>query len=238
MTFSVTSLPNDPLVLKQTIQKQHTLLTQKDQQLKTQDATILSLQEQLRLLLYKRYGARSEQIHVDQLKLFNEAEVDVEVVGETDAKATIAVPAHRRAKPGRKLLPKDLPRIDCVHDLKAEEKVCPHDGTPLQCIGDAVSEQLDIIPATVQVIRHIRKKYACPQCEQHVVTAALPKQPIPKSQASPGALAFVTVSKYQDGLPLYRQQTIFDRLGMQLPRRRFLVTETTYGGGHQQSLCS
>lgn len=115
-------------------------------------------------------------------------------------------------------MPKDLPRIDCVHDIRAEEKVCPHDGAQLQCIGEAVSEQLDIIPATVQVIRHIRKKYACPQCEQHVLTAALPKQPIPKSQASPRTLAFVTVSKYQDGLPLYRQQTIFDRLGMALPR--------------------
>ena len=74
------------------------------------------------------------------------------------------------------------------------------------------------MPATIQVIRHIRKKYACPCCEQHLVTADLPKQPMPKSLASPGTLAFVAVSKYADALPLYRQQVIFERLGHALPR--------------------
>ena len=99
---------------------------------------------------------------------------------------TVTVPAHTRKKGGRKPLPATLPRIDVIHDLPEEEKVCAHDGERLVSIGGVVSEQLDIIPAKVQVIRHIRKKYACPCCELGVKTAPLPPQPIPKSIASPG----------------------------------------------------
>jgi transposase len=104
------------------------------------------------------------------------------------------------------------------HDLPDEQKRCPHDGTPLEVIGAERSEQLDIVPAKVQVLAHIRRKYACPCCREHVVTAPLPAQPIPKSQASPGLLAHVAVSKYMDALPLHRQERIFQRMGIDMPR--------------------
>ena len=84
-------------------------------------------------------------------------------------------------------------------------------------IGEVTSEQLDIIPARIRVIRHIRKQYAC-RCGHCIRTAALPPQPIPKSLASPGLLAHITVSKYQDALPLYRQEAILRRIGVDLPR--------------------
>ena len=90
---------------------------------------------------------------------------------------------------------------------------CYHDGRLLTEIDEVISEQLDIIPAKIQVIRHIRKKYAC-DCGQCIKTAPLPAQPIPKSLASPGLLAHITVSKYQDALPLYRQETILQRIGV------------------------
>jgi transposase len=85
-------------------------------------------------------------------------------------------------------------------------------------IGAERSEQLDNVPAKVQVLAHIRRKYACPCCREHVVTAPLPAQPIPKSQASPGLLAHVAVSKYMDALPLHRQERIFQRMGIDMPR--------------------
>jgi len=84
-------------------------------------------------------------------------------------------------------------------------------------MSEVISEQLDIIPAKIQVIRHIRKQYAC-RCGQCIKLAPLPAQPIPKSMASPGLLAHVTVSKYQDALPLYRQEQILQRIGVELPR--------------------
>ena len=91
-------------------------------------------------------------------------------------------------------------------------------GCHLKEIGVTSSEQLDIIPMKLIVLEHQRMKYACPTCESNVVTAVLPPQPIPKSIASPGLLAHTVVSKYADALPLYRQEVILGRLGIELPR--------------------
>ena len=79
-------------------------------------------------------------------------------------------------------------------------------------------EQLEFIPAKLRVLRHVRPKYACKTCRTGIHTAPLPPQPIPKSLASPTLLAHIAVSKYADGLPLYRQETMFRRLGIDLPR--------------------
>jgi transposase len=105
-----------------------------------------------------------------------------------------------------------------IHDLPDAEKFCPHDGTALKQMGSETHDQLDIIPATIQVLHHIRLKYACPCCEQHLITAQKPAQPIEKSIASPGLLAFIATQKYVDALPLYRQVESFKRIGIELDR--------------------
>ncbi len=64
---------------------------------------------------------------------------------------------------------------------------------------------------------HVRPKYACPVCEAGVAIAPPPAQLIPKSMATPSLLAHVVVSKYADALPLYRQEQIFARQGIDLP---------------------
>jgi transposase len=178
------------------------------------ESQVLSLQEQLNLALARRYAARSEKLTADQIPLFDEAEAEFT---EAEPETVLEVSGHQRKKPGRKPLPNSLPRIDVVHELPEAERFCPHDGAALAEIGETVSEQLDIVPAKIQVIRHLRKKYAC-RCGQCIKTAPLPAQPIPKSLASPGLLAHVTVSKYQDALPLYRQEQILQRIGVDIPR--------------------
>lgn len=175
------------------------------------------LREQLNVALARRFGVSSERIPDEQLRLFNEAESAVEAAELTD-ESTVEVPAHTRKKSGRRPLPDSLPRIEVLHELDEAERICPHDGTELKRIGERSSEQLDIVPAKAQVIRHVRAKYACPCCERHVVTAPMAAQPIPKSLASPGLLAHVTTSKYLDALPLYRQERIFQRMGADIPR--------------------
>jgi len=109
-----------------------------------------------------------------------------------------------------------------VHDLSEADKVCPHDGHALKEIGEKTSEQLDIVPMQIQVIRHIRKQYACPCCDKqgksYLKTASKPKQAIEKSQASSGLLAYIAVSKYADSLPLYRQSNILARFGIEMNR--------------------
>lgn len=184
------------------------------------------LREQLNLLLAKRYGPSSEKSAPGQTDLFfNEAEAEVgadEDAGrDSDEDAgddTVTVPEHSRRKAGRRPLPEALPRIEVIHDLSEAEKICPADGHTLAPIGEEITEQLDIVPAKVQVIRRIRKKYACPCCQGTVKIAPLPPQPIPKSLATAGLLAHVVVAKYQDALPLYRQEGMFQRIGVDLPR--------------------
>ena len=212
-------LPNDIEELKSIVANQLALnkkLTSENQQYKHQ---VLTLQEQLNLAIARRYAASSEKISADQLRLFDEAELDVEPDAPADEceEDSITVPEHKRRKSGRKKLPDTLPRVDVIHELTEEERICPHDGAILGEIGEEVSEQLDIIPASIRVLRHIRKKYAC-SCGQCIKTAKLPAQVIPKSLASPGLLAHIAVSKYQDALPLYRQETILRRIGVELSR--------------------
>jgi len=208
-------LPDNVDALKALVAEQAARNTQLDQENARLGAKVLSLQEQLNLALARRYAASSEKLSPDQIRLFDEAEVEAHEEPTEDE--TVTVPEHSRKKRGRKKLPDTLPRVDVVHELSAEEQVCPHDGAALTEVGEVVSEQLDIVPAKIQVIRHIRKQYAC-KCGQCIKTAALPPQPIPKSLASPGLLAHITVSKYQDALPLYRQETILRRIGLELPR--------------------
>ena len=176
------------------------------------------LTERLNLLLAARYGASSERAGNDeQMSLFNEAEAEPEApVSEVEVEVEVAVsapPGTPRRPRGKRALPAELERIDVRHELPEAERRCPHDGTALEIIGEETSEQLDIVPATVRVLRHVQVKYACPCCREHVVTAPKPRSPIPGSQASPGLLAHVAVSKYLDHWPLYRQGTVFERMG-------------------------
>lgn len=178
---------------------------------------ILALEELLANLTKRHFGTSSEKSGPQQPELFNEAEVITEQAEAVEiAETTTTIAEHQRRKKKRISIPAELPRIEIIHDLPEAEKICPHDQTELKRIGCETHEQLDIIPAQVRVLKHIRYKYACPCCEQHLATASKPKQPIEKSIASPGLLAFIATQKYVDGLPLYRQLAIFKRIGVTL----------------------
>ena len=158
-------------------------------QLLAKDAFIDQLKEALILERNRQFAKATESLRSLQSELFDESEVasqGSEPAAEVDDDP-IDVPAHKRKRSGRQKLPEDLPRIDVVHDLSEEDKVCPHDGQPLKEIGAKTSEQLDIIPMQIQVIRHIRKQYACPCCEKqgegYLKTVSKPKQAIEKSPA-------------------------------------------------------
>lgn len=182
------------------------------------DAHIVSLQEQIKLLLQKRYGTSSEKTSQDQLGLFNEAEEVLSEASEPVASASSTVKAHARTHKPRVTIPDDLPREEMIYDISESEKVCPHDGTQLKCMGSDDHEQLEIIPASIKVIRHKRLTYTCPCCERYIVTAKKPKQPIEKGIASPSLLSYIATQKYADALPLYRQSAMFKRIGIELDR--------------------
>ena len=185
----------------------------------TQRQYILELEEYIRNGRRKLFGPSSEKLVDPHPTLFNEPEAEASV--EPEAKAE-EVPAEAPSAPRKRRrgfrIPPELPRVEIIHDLPEAEKVCPHDGAALKHIDSEIHEQLDIIPARVQVLRHVRHTYACPCCKRYVATAAKPKQPIEKAMASPRLLATIATQKYVDGLPLYRQSKGFARLGVELDR--------------------
>jgi len=211
VSIACTELPDDPEALRDYALRQHELIDAQADELRI-------LREHIRLLKHHRFGRKSEQSADEQIRLFNEAELGDDGPDEDEAPAETPVAAHTRKKRGRKPLPGWIPRVEILHDLPEDEKCCAEDGTALERIGEEVSEQLEFIPAKLRVLRHVRPKYACPTCRTGIHTASLPPQPIPKSLASPTLLAHVAVSKYADGLPLYRQEAMFRRLGIDLPR--------------------
>ena len=217
MSIAPIELPNDPEALREFALRQHDQLDEKSSLIDAQADELRTLREYIRLLKHQRFGRKSEQSSDEQIHLFNEAESTAKDAGDEED-ASVLVEAHSRKKRGRRPLPDWIPRIEILHDLPDDEKVCREDGTALERIGEEVSEQLEFIPAQLRVLRHVRPKYACKTCRTGIHTAPLPPQPIPKSLASPTLLAHVAVSKYADGLPLYRQETMFRRLGIDLPR--------------------
>jgi transposase len=176
------------------------------------------LKEQLNKFKRQLFAARSEVSGQQQKDMFfNEAEREGDrttpAAEEDDGTDTVEVPGHQRKKRGRKPLDPALPREVVRHELPEDERVCPHDGSVLKEIGVEASEQLDIVPQQVRVIRHERVKYACPCCDGALRLAARPPQVIPKGLFTESAMAWVISSKYLDALPLYRQAALLGRFG-------------------------
>jgi len=212
MSKTTRTLPDDPEALKRIILETECRY-EKENEL---------LREQIRLLQAQMFGKKSEKGAVDsgavQMALFDMPEPEVEVEEED-----VEVPSHQRKKPGRKKLPEALPRVEVIHDIAEAEKVCGC-GASLDRIGEDISEKLDVVPAVIRVIRHIRPKYACKHCEGLeadglvVKIAAPPKQIIPKSIVTAGLLAYILTAKFCDALPFYRQERQFQRIGAEISR--------------------
>ena len=200
----------------------HEQMSSKDKEITAKDGQIERLREQNALLIQRLFGRKSEQSSdgdSPQLVMFNEAESLAEAAPEAPAdevEEEAVAPTKRRGK--RKPLPAELPRVEVVHELPEHELTCEC-GCRKQAIGEETSEQLEIIPMQVQVIRHIRKTYACKACESAPVTADKPAQLIEKSLASPSVLAMLLATKYADGIPLYRFEKMLSRHGIDIPRQ-------------------
>ncbi len=214
MNIESTTLPDDTALLKQMLvdfQGHH-------------DKETGILLEEISLLRAQLYGRKSEKFKPEDgpqpLPLFDMPEP---TDGVDEPEEETHIPAHDRKKRGRKALPDNLPRVERVHDLDDTEKICGC-GCELSRIGQEVSEQLDVIPARVQVIRHIRPKYACKNCEgveddgPTIKIAPVPSQIIPKSIASPGLLSHVLTAKFVDHTPFYHQEKQLVRLGVKVSR--------------------
>lgn len=163
------------------------------------------------------FGRKSEKTDPDQFDLALEDLETAIAVAQAEDEAD-APPGRRVSKPraaNRGSLPNHLPRIEEV--IEPESLVCACGGC-LHCIGEDVSERLDVIPVQFRVIVTRRPKYACRACTDGVVQAPAPARLIQAGLPTETMVAHVLVAKYADHLPLYRQAQIMSRQGIDLDR--------------------
>ena len=199
------------------------LVVEQQKKLEHQSLFIEQLLEQIKLGQHRRFGVKSEAISPDQLRLLLD---DGKLAKDNQTAPLFDEPAEHdntakqpsKAKRGRRALPSHLPRIEIKHTLDDDDCQCEHCNQQMVPLSEKITEQLDIIPAKVRVLRHHRTTYHCPGCKDRLKTAPLPPQPIPKSNATPGLLAWLIIAKYIDGMPLYRIERKLKRYGMPLTR--------------------
>jgi len=205
---------------------------------KVLEQTVDAIKYENRLLKKKLFGSRSEKqltpdiAFQDDVPLFNEIELVAQTVPLEEPPLSDITEETRVSlsskKPGRQRLPTNLPRVIVEHDLSEQNKHCEH-GHALECIGTQISEELEYTPPRLHVIEHRCKKFVCAICAKEKIknpaiavmskTAKKPAQLLEKSIASPSLLAAIAVAKFNDHLPLYRQQAIFARSDIHLSRQ-------------------
>jgi transposase len=191
-------------------------LASKDSELHYKQLKIDQLTHEMAVLKRWKFAASSEQLHGAQGSLLAEAiDADLEAIdAELAALRSATPPQPHKEQPKRTPLPAHLPRIEVRHEPEQTRCGC---GCAMKRIGEDVSEKLDYTPGVFQVERHIRGKWACTRC-QTLIQAPVPAQVIDKGIPTAGLLAQVLVAKYADHQPLYRQEGIFERAGMAIPR--------------------
>lgn len=216
MSLAAKQLPDDPAKLKALLIKERSASEKREGKLKQQ---IHSLLEALRLEKHRLYGKSSEKAP-DQSEFFDEADTCIDETDIVDDEAsTVEAKSTRKNKhPVRKSLPPEFLRVRHVIELSEEERQCSC-GCTLVEIGEDISEQVDIIPVQVQVTQHIRKKYACKNCDDTIRLAPKADVLLPKSLASGNTMAYIITSKYVDGLPLHRLSGILGRYGIELSKQ-------------------
>ena len=189
---------------------------------------LTKLQNQMEQMLRRLYGRKSERIEPNQL-MFDS--IIMESIGQSaqiPPLAEIKDETQQTVKPrkpsqhhGRLPIPDHLERVEILLDIPEEKKVCPETGKPLKVIAVEESEKLEYRPGKLIVNVYKRPQYALPEngdAFATVISADMPDHPVAKCKADIGLLAHLIVSKFADHLPLYRQNDIFEREGVTIPR--------------------
>ena len=188
------------------------------------EAQLNWLLEQIKLAKHRQYGSSSENVAIQSELVFNEAESTLDSTPEVVETETITRVKKRKQPGHREEVLKDLPTETIEYRLDEEEQVCKQCGGHMHEMSTETREQIEMIPAQVKLIRHVRYVYGCRHCDRDydsvpIVTAEAPKALIPKSLASASAVAYIMSQKFVEAMPLYRLEKHFERMGIELPRQ-------------------
>jgi transposase len=212
------SLPDNVTTLQQELLHTRAVLAETAVTCESQQAQLARLQEELELLKRHVFGRRSER-HVDDprqglLPLSDDGEEAAPLPPIPEEEITYR---RRRKGHGWGKLPAHLPREEVLLEVPEEERQCPDCGQPMQRIGEDRSERVDLVPARISIKVLVRPKYACSR-GHGIRQAPTPPSPVPGGRFDFGLVAHVVTSKLADHLPLYRQQDILARSGLNLTR--------------------
>ncbi|EOA2027764.1 IS66 family transposase [Escherichia coli] len=207
---------DDIFLLKQRLAEQEALIHALQEKLSNREREIDHLQAQLDKLRRMNFGSRSEKVS----RRIAQMEADLNRLQKENDTLTgrvydPAVQRPLRQTRTRKPFPESLPRDE--KRLLPAAPCCPNCGGSLSYLGEDTAEQLELMRSAFRVIRTVREKHACTQCDA-IVQAPAPSRPIERGIAGPGLLARVLTSKYAEHTPLYRQSEIYGRQGVELRR--------------------
>ena len=210
------------------------VIAQKDAQigeltrkLESTQRQMTTLQHQMEQMLRRLYGRKSEQLNPNQLMFDSVVLASLNQntlpppADETPVKPEAAKTRKVSQHHGRVPIPEHLERVEILLDIPEEQKVCPETGEPLKVITVEVSEKLEYRPGKLIVNVYKRPQYALPERADSfggVIAAPMPDHPVAKCKADVGLISHLIVSKFADHLPLYRQDDIFEREGVTIPR--------------------
>jgi len=202
--------------LEAELDAQRQALSEQAEELDSRSARIEHLKLMVEKFRHMMFGRKSEKLVLKLEQMEFELEEDETTQAEAEALDERLSPAKEaKPRPERKPLPEHLKREEVIH--KPDTDCCPDCGGGLRHFGDDVSEQLEYVPESFKVIRHMRPKFTCTGCDR-VIEAPAPSRPIERGLAAPSLLAHVIVSKYADHLPLFRQSEIYARQGVEISR--------------------
>jgi len=200
------------------------IIEEKDRRIAELEQQVQWFMAQIRLAKHRQFGASSEQTSVEQINLFNEAEVTADLAAPEPSLTEVKAHYRKRTRLTTDKLPEDLPVEVIEHELPETERVCPDCGGELHTMGRETREELKIIPAKAVIVRHVRHVYACRNCEDTsdhvpVVKADMPEPVIKGGFASPETIAHIASQKFMMASPLYRQEQEWKQNGILISRQ-------------------
>ena len=215
--------------LESTIQTQQSQIQAQQAQIEELKRKLEHMNEVFANAQRARFGQSSEQknyvLGKDQLSLFNEAEEAQDHKSEEPTPDTILIAAHdRKKKRSQAEMLNHLPEEEVLLELPEEQLSCGKCGGKMKPIGKKfLRHEMQIIPKQVKLLAYYAVTYACDKCEKdtgfaHIASVKPPVPLMKHSLASPSTVAYIMTQKYVDGLPLARQEKIWDREGISLSR--------------------
>lgn len=205
----------------ESLQEKYVMLEQQNVELKLKLAWY---EEKFRLQQKRLFAASSERTDSGQLRLFDEAEVEADPSAEEPTVETVTSERKKKQVGQRAKMLENFPVERIEYRLSEEEQICSCCGGLTHEMTVEIHRELKVIPAQVMVTERVQSIYACRNCGRNgihtpIIKAPRPNPVIPKSLASPSALAYVMNKKYTEGMPLYRLEQQFERQGILLSRQ-------------------